>query len=134
MGSLTNWQSVVGSGGASSIAGGTAATKTDGTLWTWGLNGNGQLGLGDVVNRSSPVQVGLLTNWRSVSSGSNQTAATKTDGTLWTWGYNFAGQLGIGSIVSQSSPTQVVSLTNWKQASAGAQALVALYWPQTTGL
>ena len=46
-------------------SGATIATKTDGTLWSWGNNGSGQLGDGTIINRSSPVQVGTGTNWIS---------------------------------------------------------------------
>ena len=41
----------------------TFAIKTDGTLWSWGRNNEGNLGLGNTVNRSSPVQIGSLTTW-----------------------------------------------------------------------
>ena len=44
-------------------------------LWSVGFNFKGELGLGDVVHRSSPVQVGLLTNWKQVSCGSYHTVA-----------------------------------------------------------
>jgi len=47
----------------------TVATKTDGTLWTWGYNRFGELGTGDLVYRSSPVQIGSATTWSRVSSG-----------------------------------------------------------------
>ena len=43
------------------------ALKTDGTLWGWGLNTNGKLGDGTTVGKSSPVQIGQLTNWKQVS-------------------------------------------------------------------
>ena len=45
------------------------AIKTDGTLWSWGYNNKGQLGDGTTINKSSPVQVGALTTWSSVSAG-----------------------------------------------------------------
>jgi len=45
------------------------ATKTDGTLWAWGTNTQGQLGLGDTTDRSSPVQVGSLTTWQELPTG-----------------------------------------------------------------
>jgi alpha-tubulin suppressor-like RCC1 family protein len=45
------------------------AIKTDGTLWAWGNNGNGSLGLGNTTDRSSPVQVGALTTWLKASNG-----------------------------------------------------------------
>jgi alpha-tubulin suppressor-like RCC1 family protein len=96
------------------------AVKTDGTLWAWGYNNNGQLGLGDITNRSSPVQVGALSNWANVSAGQNDwSIAVKTDGTLWTWGNNVTGQLGDGTVVNKSSPIQIGALTAWLIPSAG---------------
>ena len=91
----------------------TAIVKGDGTLWTWGLDSIGQLGLNDSINRSSPVQVGSLTNWKYCAAMSFSTVATKTDGTLWGWGFNNAGQLGTNDIVYQSSPVQIGTDTNW---------------------
>jgi alpha-tubulin suppressor-like RCC1 family protein len=74
------------------------AVKTDGTLWTWGNNNNGQLGDGTKTGRSSPgTTAGGGTDWKSVPfySGDNYTigAGIKTDGTLWTWG----GPYGLGT-------------------------------------
>jgi alpha-tubulin suppressor-like RCC1 family protein len=99
----------------------TAAIKTDGTLWTWGKNINGQLGDNTVTNRSSPVQTIMYgTNWKQVSCGSVHTAAIKTDGTLWGFGYNIYGQLGDNTRTDRSSPVQTVAFgTNWKQVSCG---------------
>ena len=124
IGALTNWRQV------SAGSGHTASVKTDGTLWTWGRNTNfsgstGQLGDGTVINRSSPVQIGTLTNWAQVSAGSYLTASVKTDSTLWTWGNNATGQLGDGTTANKSSPVQIGALTNWRQASAGTDHTVA---------
>jgi len=117
VGALITWSKVAG-GKYSSVA-----TKTDGTLWTWGRNNNGQLGLGNSgTDYSSPKQVGALTTWLNIASGSYYTIATKTDGTLWTWGYNNAGQLGLNNTTSYSSPKQVGSLTNWSQVACGTIA------------
>jgi len=114
VGSLTNWL-YVACGRYFSLA-----SKTDGTLWTWGQNnGGGQLGLGDTTNRSSPVQIGTLTNWSLFKSGLNSTISTKTDGTLWSWGANSLGELGQGNITNYSSPKQVGSLTNWYIVACG---------------
>lgn len=111
----TNWKSVF----ANRLH--TAAIKTDGTLWSWGTNSSGQLGCGDVVDRSSPVQtVSGGTNWKYLATGYFMTAAIKTDGTLWVWGNNGNGQLGDNTVISKSSPIQTIAGgTNWKAITAG---------------
>lgn len=123
IGALTNWLNV-----AASYDGFTAAIKTDGTLWSWGVNGLGQLGLGTAgTNYSSPVQVGTLTNWSSISCGYAHAIAVKTDGTLWSWGYNIYGQLGYTtSGQNRSSPVQVGALTNWLKVAAGYNFSIAI--------
>jgi len=111
-----NWKQISGS-----INTHTVGIKTDGTLWAWGQNANGQLGDSTIINRSSPVQtIAFGTNWKQVSSG-YYTAAIKTDGTLWTWGPNVTfGQLGDNTVAPKSSPVQTVAFgTNWKQVSSG---------------
>jgi alpha-tubulin suppressor-like RCC1 family protein len=117
VGSLTDWSLVaVGAVGGDNHV---AAVKTDGTLWAWGRNNYGQIGDNTIINRSSPVQIGGLTNWALVGTGDNHTASVKTDGTLWTWGSSSWGQIGDNTIINRSSPVQVGSLTNWYQVSAG---------------
>ena len=91
------------------------ATKTDGTLWTWGSNLYGHLGLNDTVFRSSPTQLGVATNWSEINTNGSAAMATKTDGTLWAWGRNNNGQLGFNDTAYRSSPVQVGSGTNWSQ-------------------
>jgi alpha-tubulin suppressor-like RCC1 family protein len=105
-----------------------AAIKTDGTLWTWGNNGQGQLGTNDLTTRSTPVTTFAGgTNWKQVSSGSNHTAAIKTDGTLWTWGFGTQGQLGNAAITNRSTPVTTFSGgTNWKQVSSGGSHTAAI--------
>jgi len=110
----TTWQSI--SMGAFAAA----AIKTDGTLWTWGYNNNGQLGDNTITSKSSPVQtVAGGTTWSKVATGYH-TSAIKNDGTLWMWGNNSNGQLGDNTITSKSSPVQTVAGgTNWQQSSNG---------------
>ena len=96
------------------------------TLWTWGWNIYGELGLGDATDRSSPVQVGALTTWSSVANGSYHTTALKTDGTLWIWGYNSFGQLGLGDTTKRSSPVQVGTLTTWSSVAGGGLSTTAI--------
>ena len=90
-----------------------------GSLWSWGRNDYGQLGQNNITHRSSPVQVGSLTNWSLIASGYYHTLATKTDGTLWSWGYNANGQLGQSDTTHRSSPVQVGSLTTWSSVACG---------------
>lgn len=96
-----------------------AAVKTDGTLWLWGYNYHGQLGINNTASRSTPVQtVAAGTNWKKIAVGQHYSAAIKTDGTLWTWGANSYGQLGVGDTNKRSSPTQVAGGgTNWLTVS-----------------
>ena len=107
----------------------TAAIKSDGSLWTWGQNNEGQLGngiLGDQPSNSSwtdsfagiessepePETIfHVLDNVVAVACGQYHTAALKSDGTLWTWGSNYDGQLGSPSIDTKThypTPTQVL--------------------------
>lgn len=123
IGTLTNWATVSSSG----LTRHAAAIKTDGTLWTWGAGNFGQLGNNSTaILLSSPVQVGTLTNWASVSTGSSHTVAVKTDGSLWSWGGNTSGQIGNKTITNFSSPVQVGTLTNWKQPLATALSTFAI--------
>ena len=105
-----------------------AAIKTDGTLWCWGDNANGQLGDNTTTKRSSPVQtISYGNNWKQVSSGNEHTAAIKTDGTLWVWGMNFFGPLGDNTMTNRSSPIQTITLgTNWKQVACGMYCTAAV--------
>ena len=95
------------------------AVRNDGTLWTWGDGGDGQLGDGTLVNKSSPVQVGALTDWSKLAGTRQGFLSIKTDGTLWAWGKNDHGQLGDGATANKSSPVQIGALTDWLQVSGG---------------
>jgi len=90
------------------------ATKTDGTLWSWGNNSQGQLGQNNNTNRSSPVQIpGTTWDTAKFNGGSRYSgAAIKTDGTLWSWGQNDKGNLGQNSQTYYSSPVQIPG-TDW---------------------
>ena len=104
----------------------TAAIKTDGTLWTWGSNGSGRIGVND-NNDGSARQTPVTTfaggnNWKSVECGSIAMAAIKTDGSLWTWGGNAYAQLGInqGNVTIRTPVTTFAGGNDWKQVSVGA--------------
>jgi alpha-tubulin suppressor-like RCC1 family protein len=123
VGSLTDWSHA----GQSSNASNVMLIKTDGTLWGVGSNSEGWLGDGTVVFRSSPVQIGTLKHWHSVSTTGLNTVAVQTNGTLWSWGSDYAGKRGAGTNeVAISSPVQVGSLTTWAETFAMSQALGAI--------
>jgi len=92
---------------------GGACIRTDGTLWTWGNNGQGELGLNNTTEYSSPKQV-PGTTWRTVQGGQDSMMATKTDGTLWAWGSNTYGSFGQNNRTNESSPKQIPG-TDWGQ-------------------
>ena len=114
VGTDTNWRTAIATNGSFSIA-----LKSDGTLWTWGLNSNGQLGDGSTTTRTRPVQVGTATDWRSMAAGSSFALALKTTGTLWGWGLNSSGQIGDASTTQRNSPVQVGTATNWRSIATG---------------
>lgn len=130
VGTLTNWRSVA------VMPTGTIATKTDGTLWIWGQNTNGMLGIGSssmTVSYSSPIQIGALTNWKSIVTvpGSSSILAVKTDGSLWFWGGSFFGESGFytSASVYYSSPVQVGSLTSWRLIKGGGASSYGIISP-----
>ena len=97
--------------------------KRDGTLWGWGDNGNGTLGVNDTQKRSSPTQI-PGTEWSQITGGYNHSGCLKSDGTLWTWGENSQGELGHNDRVNTSSPRQVPG-TQWAAASGGRRGFIA---------
>jgi len=121
VGALTNWSTVAAGPGSQSGW----AIKTDGSLWAWGQNNSGQLGLGNTTYRSSPVQVGALTTWSQIAAN-GFCVAIKTDGTLWSWGRGGSGELGLGNTTSYSSPVQVGALTTWSKVSIASGHTLAV--------
>jgi len=91
----------------------TLGLKADGTLWAWGKNDVGQLGLGNNTNKTTPTQIGIGTNWVFVSAGYSTSFAIKSDGTLWGWGSNEYSKLGDGTTTNKTTPTQIGTATNW---------------------
>ena len=120
-----NWTSV--------SAGGThsAAIRSDGVLFAWGLGASGQLGTGNTGAGLNPTQVGS-SSWTMVSAGGTHTAAIRSDKILFAWGYGAAGRLGDNTIISKSSPVQIgggltptsvspiqIGSSSWTAVSAG---------------
>ncbi len=106
----------------------TTAIKNDGSLWIWGYNSSGQLGINNTVTRSTPVTTFAGgTNWKQVSGGSSHTAAIKTDGSLWIWGQGANAELGNNATTNRSTPvTTFAGGNNWKQVSCGTNYTAAI--------
>lgn len=101
----------------------------DGTLRAWGGNADGQLGLGDRVDRSTPTAVPVPVSVRAVAGSrfpAAHTLALGTDGSVWAWGRNHDGQLGLGDHVDRTSPRQVPGLQDVEAIAAGLFFSLAL--------
>jgi alpha-tubulin suppressor-like RCC1 family protein len=95
------------------------ATRTDGSLWCWGNNDAGQLGLDSTTAQAEPVQVGADTTWITVSVGRRLSCASRGEGSGWCWGGNPNGQLGDGTRTGRLVPTPVVGSRAWRHLSPG---------------
>jgi len=115
----THWQAIFAGDHCS------YAIRDDGSLWAWGHNGDGQLGLNDKVDRHVPTQVGSGTDWKHFACGADSdqgfAVAVKEDGTLWAWGYDGTWALGFpnGQIYDHLVPTQVGSASDWSDVAVG---------------
>jgi len=104
------------------------ALKSDGTVWAWGWNPLGELGIGttDFDAHPTPVQVPGLSNIVKIFAGDSISYAIKTDGTVFGWGFAFLGKLGdggSGSIIS--SPLAIPSLSGAIAFASGGGATLA---------
>lgn len=96
------------------------ALKKDGTVWTWGFNGSGQLGDGTLQNSSLPCKVADIDNVKAIATGSGHVVVLKHDGTVWGWGGNHSGQVGNGENMDCMTPAQVPGLRDVTAIVAGA--------------
>jgi len=99
------------------------AIKNDGTLWAWGNNWAGQLGIGSTKASTNTVQVGTSTNWTKILGGGVQTVGLQSDGSLWFWG-SLTG--GGEKNKTFTVPTRVSPDTNWTDVCFGYFTMFAL--------
>jgi len=92
--------------------------KDDGTLWCWGYNSYGQLGLGNNTDTNAPTQVGGLSDWVSVVCGDGHSCGIRTNGSLYCWGNNSGGQLGLGNSNQGPKVPTLVGSKTWSRLSA----------------
>jgi len=104
------------------------ALRSDGTVWTWADNLDGELGIGNltVAWRRLPQQLPGLPTIVAIAEGKQDGYALAADGTVWDWGYNAAGQLGNGTDDNTSAPAQVPNLSNVVAIDASGPEAVVL--------
>jgi alpha-tubulin suppressor-like RCC1 family protein len=121
---------VNGLSGVISITAGAAhslALTSDGTIWAWGYNDDGQFGNGTETDSHVPVHLTDITGIIAVAAGNSYTLAVKSDGSVWAWGYDQFGEMGNGShggistmaSTSVESPVQVTGLSGVTAIAAG---------------
>ncbi|ADD28620.1 chromosome condensation regulator RCC1 [Meiothermus ruber] len=103
------------------------ALTSEGTVYAWGRNDVGQLGLGTITApQESPALIPGLSDVIALAAGDDHTLALKADGSVWAWGDNPNGELGTGDITPYSVPTAVSNLPGVKAIAAGGNHSVAL--------
>lgn len=116
IGVATNWRKV--QCGTSS----TVALKTDGTLWAiGGLNATGELGQGNTTAVTSPVQIGVATNWVDVVLTNSTTMAINSAGELWCCGDNSNYLYGNGSTTPSTSLTRTTAVSGVTKLAASSR-------------
>lgn len=98
------------------------ALRADGTLWSWGKNNSGQLGLPHLNNTNIPAQIGTDEDWVSIDAGESHILALKVDGSLWSWGSNEYKQLGRilqDNATFTNIPQPITDSNKWVQIQAG---------------
>jgi alpha-tubulin suppressor-like RCC1 family protein len=111
------------------IAGGgwfSLALRSDGSVWSWGSNSDGQLGIGSTANSLLPVPVHLPADVTAIAAGGQHALALRQDGSVWSWGLNWLGQLGDGTDQSRSEPVQVSGLSEVIAIGAGHEFSFAI--------
>lgn len=106
------------------------ALASDGTVYAWGNNGNGQLGNNSTTQSTVPVAVTMPAGKQfvQVSAGGSHSLALASDGTLYAWGSNSFGQLGNNSTTQSLVPMAVTMPvgTQFVQVAAGGLHSLAL--------
>jgi alpha-tubulin suppressor-like RCC1 family protein len=120
VGTATDWLTV-SAGNRFSLA-----IKTTGTLWSWGWNNVGQLGINNVIDQNLPVQVGTASNWVEIDAGNQHSLAIDNTGNIYAWGDNTFGQFGNATNTSSLIPIVVSTSNNWLEVSAGLDHSMAL--------
>jgi hypothetical protein len=122
-----------------------SALAADGTIWKWGRNDVGELGINSADNNAHPLPVKILTdkfgnvfsNVVMMAARDYHNIAVKADGSVWMWGANDQGQCGDGTQNDAWRPVPVVGLGARVplplNVSAGSPGFANLSWSSSTG-
>lgn len=102
------------------------AIMEDGTLWGYGDNRYGELGLGHTNDRKFWTQISSRTDWEKIEAGWNTTYAITSGGEMYACGDNSYGQLGVWSFEHPILNLTKVYGDGWAEVRAGARHAVAL--------
>ncbi len=104
------------------------ALKSDGTVWTWGENYYGELGIGSRYGEElTPVQVINISDIIKITAGANHCLALSSNGGVYAWGLNNSNQLGVRtSDWCKARPVHVNGLSNAIAITAGSEHSMAL--------
>lgn len=103
------------------------ALLSDGSVYAWGRNANGQLGLGDQQIRTVPTRVPLPRAAVAIAAGRDFSLAALDDGRVYGWGLNGVGQLGLGTRSAGSlTPVAVPGVSTARAVAAGNEHALAL--------
>lgn len=95
------------------------AIKHDGSMWGWGSNLYGQLGMPIKSETNILTKCSTDSNWLAVCAGTFHVLGIKKNGSLWSWGARDYGQLGRDYTYASTYPVQVGTDSNWMKIAAG---------------
>ena len=115
----------------------TLVIKNNRTLWAWGNNDYGQLGVGNTDYPAAFTLVNTDSDWSIVTAGEYHSIGLKTNLTIWSWGINrwyveyrfeweSCGQLGLGDSIDRYTPTQIGTTSDWSSISCGGRHTIAI--------
>ncbi|HKY57248.1 MAG TPA: hypothetical protein VJL80_04350 [Aeromicrobium sp.] len=104
----------------------TCAITTSKSLYCWGWNDFGQIGVGVAGDQLRPKRIGTAGVWAKVTTGGAHTCAVSTGKSLYCWGYNLDGGIGDGSNVNRPSPRLIGAAGAWVGVSGGGRHTCAV--------
>ena len=102
------------------------ALYSDGSLWSWGMRANGQLGRSTASLMEAPALLDAVPEFSALATGHGHVLALDRSGNVWTWGANAAGQLGVGDLKARARPVKIDLPTRVKCIAAGDTHSLAL--------